>query len=40
MSDNPYRSFKIFAQKHASWFTNEGIAALNPYNLKKLCRYW
>ena len=38
MSDDPYRPFKVFAQKHSSWFTNEGIAALNPYNLKKLCK--
>lgn len=36
MSDDPYCLFKIFAQKHASWFTNEGMAALNLYNLKKM----
>ena len=36
MSDDPYCLFKIFAQKHPNWFSNDGLASLLPYNLKKM----
>ena len=36
MSDDPYCLFKIFAQQHPDWFTNDGVASLSPYNLKKM----